>query len=189
MTMMETNYKKALALQKEVHGKYSIPDWIQDFLHEASRDSVQIQHRSSHDEQVTNMTKLCSWMIDIGYSLGRGPQYNMDKTVVVANAILLAGMKMMGVEEYNKTTKEILEIQQDVGVKECPEEKYVKWALATLSPALAALVMGSSEEYSKSIGAVLVAFYILGKYDAMAENVPEAFDFKGLDKILKGLGE
>ena len=194
MTTTEPNYQKALALQKEIHGTYIVPDWILDFLHDASRDSVQIQHRSSHDEQVANMTKLCSWMVDIGYGLGKTQimqtvMHGQAGLAAIVFSMLTSCLKTLDADEIKRITKEILAIQKDVGVKEFPEEKYVKWALSVLSPSIAALVVGNVEEYAKTIGSVLVAFYVLGRYDETSEVVPEVFNFDGLDKILKGLGE
>jgi len=194
MKKTENNYEKALALQKEIHGTYPIPDWILDFLQDTSEDSVQIQHRSSHDEQVANTIKLSSWMVDIGYSLGKMQtlQTVMQGQTEFATTIfsmLTACLKTLEVDEIKKITKEVLAIQKDVGVKEAPETKYVTWAMSVLTPSVASLIMGNFEDYVKTVGSILVAFYILGKYDATTEAVPEVFNFDGLANVLKGLGE
>lgn len=190
--MMEPNYKKALALQKEIHGTYPIPDWILDFLHDTSEGSVRAQPNFSHDEQVANTIKLSSWMVDIGYSLGKmqtmqTAMQGQTGFAAIVFSMLTACLKTLEVDETKKITQEILAIQRDVGVKEAPETKYVTWAMSVLAVSVASLIIGNFEDYVKTVGSVLVAFYILGRYDVTAENVPEAFDFKGLDKMLKGL--
>jgi len=194
MTMMEPNYKKALALQKEIHGTYPIPDWILDFLHDTSEGSVRAQPDFPHDEQVANTIKLSSWMVDIGYGLGKmqtmqTAMQGQTGLAVTVFSMLTACLKTLKADEMKKITKEVLAIQKDVGLKEAPETKYVTWAMSVLAPSVASLIIGDFENYVKTVSSILVAFYILGKYDATAEAVPEAFNFDGLDNILKGLGK
>ena len=192
MTTIEESYAKAIALSKQVHKKYTVPAWIREFLHDSSEGSVQAQPNYSYEEQIENNVKLYSMLLDIGFSLGQAQtarailqgQTGLAATVF---SILSTSLKVSGPEEAKKITQEILDIQKDVGAKEAPSMKYVEWAMTVLSPAVATLIVGDVENYIKTVGSILVAFYLIGRYDATAEDVPEAFDFDGLDNVLKGL--
>ena len=194
MTTMEENYGKAIALGKETHGTYNIPTWIREFLNDNSIGSVEAQPKFSYDEQIKNINSHFSLMLDIGYGLGKMQtlqtvMQEQSGPAVTVFSMLTSCLKTLKPDEVQKITQEILSIQKAVGVKESPERKYVTWATSVLSPAVAALITGDVENYVKTVGSILVAFYILGRDDATAEDVPEAFDFEGLPDLLKGLGE
>jgi len=194
MTEMEENYSKAIALGKEVHGTYAIPPWVREFLNDNSIGSVEAQPKYSHNEQVENANRHFSLMMDIGYGLGKmqtmqtvlAGQTGIATTVF---SMLTSCIKMLEADEAQKITKEILAIQKDVGTKEAPNMRYVNWAMSVLSPAVATLITGDIENYVKTVGSVFIALYVLGRYDVVAEDVPEAWDFEGLPDLLKGLGE
>ncbi len=191
---MEENYGKAIALGKEVHGTYNIPTWVRDFLNDNSIGSVEAQPKFSHDQQIENTNRCYSLMMDIGYGLGKMQtmQTVLQGQTGIATTVfsmLTSCLKTMEMEEVHKITKEILAIQKDVGTKEAPEMKYINWAMSVLSPAVATLVTGDVENYVKTIGSILIALYVIGRYDAVIESVPEAWDFEGLGDLLKGLGE
>ena len=191
MKEMGDNYEKVLALQQEVHGKYPIPTWIRNFLNDVSEGSVLAQPNYPHDKQISNANRINSLMLDIGYSLGitQSSPKNQIGNAVTALAMLVSGLNALEPDEAAKITKEIIEMQKDMGEKDSPEKKYIRWALAILSPAAATLVLGNFEEYVSAMGSLLSAFYVLGRYDATAEDVPEAWDFDGLEDTLKGLGK